>query len=416
MRRTILLTIIYFALTWMVCGQNNPGWATYLEGYRITDIGDAGEYLWLCSNEDLHGSEIIQFEKASGSVIHYGYDILGISSEYSITSIKCDKNDLPWAVGTFSGILRMTEDNKWILIPSPFGTFSSSQWSREILIADNGVVWTYSNDTLFRYNGDSFNTFGANGNILSLAEDKERNKWMGIELGGYARGLAKFDGKNWTTIYFYPSNGERPFLHDITFDELSNIWMVGTFFDVSSLSVADKLVKFDYSAYQVYDPPSNIHFGITSPALQGDGVCWLGTDKGLMKFNDSQWTVFNTDNSGLPSNDVHSVVVDNDGTKWIGTGNGLAKFNLTTTIGQESIFNHEFGLFPNPANDFITLKISGEIQNTTVDILNIQGKTIKTFNLNNNETRMDVSSFPAGVYLVTIQSDENHFIKKFAKQ
>jgi len=43
---------------------------------------------------------------------------------------------------------------------------------------------------------------------------------------------------------------------------------------------------------------------------------------------DSSWTVFNTDNSGLPGNEVNAMVIDNNGNKWFGTVfHGAAKYD-----------------------------------------------------------------------------------------
>ena len=48
---------------------------------------------------------------------------------------------------------------------------------------------------------------------------------------------------------------------------------------------------------------------------------------GLAKFDGTNWTVYNTSNSGLPDNDVSSLAIDGSGNKWIGTGGGLAVYN-----------------------------------------------------------------------------------------
>ena len=45
-----------------------------------------------------------------------------------------------------------------------------------------------------------------------------------------------------------------------------------------------------------------------------------------------EWIVYNTSNSGLPSNSVRSIAIDGTGNKWIGTAgadSGLAKFDGT---------------------------------------------------------------------------------------
>ena len=110
MKRIILL-YVFLCMLISVTAQTatNSEWKTYLEGYNIYRIADAGEYLWLCSYKEIQdeyswhaaNKEIIQFEKVSGNTIHYGFDILGISPEHFIRSIECDKKGLPWACGDF---------------------------------------------------------------------------------------------------------------------------------------------------------------------------------------------------------------------------------------------------------------------------------------------------------------------------
>jgi len=41
-----------------------------------------------------------------------------------------------------------------------------------------------------------------------------------------------------------------------------------------------------------------------------------------------QWINFNTSNSPLPTNSIHSITFENDTVRWIGTwGGGLVKFD-----------------------------------------------------------------------------------------
>ena len=43
-----------------------------------------------------------------------------------------------------------------------------------------------------------------------------------------------------------------------------------------------------------------------------------------------EWVVYNTSNSGLPSDTVNAIAIDGNGNKWIGTyDRGLAKFDGT---------------------------------------------------------------------------------------
>jgi len=47
------------------------------------------------------------------------------------------------------------------------------------------------------------------------------------------------------------------------------------------------------------------------------------------KYDGSNWTVFNTANSGLPDNAIWSLSIDNHYKKWIGTNNGMAKLTIS---------------------------------------------------------------------------------------
>jgi hypothetical protein len=66
---------------------------------------------------------------------------------------------------------------------------------------------------------------------------------------------------------------------------------------------------------------------ITSIAIDAQGNKWVGTQNGLSKFDGVNWTTFNMSNSQIPSNSINSVAIDSKGNKWIGTNNGLAKFD-----------------------------------------------------------------------------------------
>jgi ligand-binding sensor domain-containing protein len=51
-----------------------------------------------------------------------------------------------------------------------------------------------------------------------------------------------------------------------------------------------------------------------------NGDIWVGTRKGIAKFNGSGWTLIT---NGLPDLFVSSIAFDKDGKAWIGTKKGL---------------------------------------------------------------------------------------------
>lgn len=67
-------------------------------------------------------------------------------------------------------------------------------------------------------------------------------------------------------------------------------------------------------------------------AVDNQGILWVGTQQGttaggVSKFDGNNWTIYNTSNSLLPSNNVYSISVDSTGAKWFGTSLGLTKFD-----------------------------------------------------------------------------------------
>jgi hypothetical protein len=50
---------------------------------------------------------------------------------------------------------------------------------------------------------------------------------------------------------------------------------------------------------------------------------WIATDQGLSRFNGIDFKNYDTNNSGIPSNDVYSIELDKLNHKWIGTSSGI---------------------------------------------------------------------------------------------
>ncbi len=65
---------------------------------------------------------------------------------------------------------------------------------------------------------------------------------------------------------------------------------------------------------------------VSSIAIDRQNNAWIGTDKGLSKFDGTNWTTYTTQN-GLPSNNIHTVVMDRQGNIWVGSDGGASEFN-----------------------------------------------------------------------------------------
>ncbi len=80
----------------------------------------------------------------------------------------------------------------------------------------------------------------------------------------------------------------------------------------------------------------------------------------------------------------------------------------------------EIKLYPNPNNGKFTLSLSKQVENkASYAIYDVTGKLIQNKELNennlNSEIEVDISNFPAGIYMVNITIDNQEFTKKVVK-
>jgi ligand-binding sensor domain-containing protein len=106
-------------------------------------------------------------------------------------------------------------------------------------------------------------------------------------------------------------------------DDQGNIW-IGTLYG---------LVKYDGTDWTVYNSQNS---GMPDDwpnvlAIDSQNSIWIGGDTGLIKFDGTNWTIYDTGNSGLPDDEVYSLAFDAEENIWIGTlHGGLAKFDGTS--------------------------------------------------------------------------------------
>ncbi len=64
----------------------------------------------------------------------------------------------------------------------------------------------------------------------------------------------------------------------------------------------------------------------------------------------------------------------------------------------------EVSLFPNPAKDIINVTINSGITNGDIIIYDVNGKLITSQEFNGS-TKIDVSSFSSGIYMIQLKAD-----------
>ncbi len=177
--------------------------------------------------------------------------------------------------------------------------------------------------------------------VRSITQDKHGFMWFAT-----LDGLDKFDGYEIVTYYAGHKDGELPdnVINCVytTADDKEQLW-IGTADHGICLydPVFDKFLNFKHNK----DTQSLVNDHIT--AFCGtSNVLWIGTEKGLSKFDqkNKQWQNFTSENAPFESDFITSLLFDKDDNLWIGTKNGilvldtaLNKFKIINTIDGISI-------------------------------------------------------------------------------
>jgi ligand-binding sensor domain-containing protein len=215
-----------------------------------------------------------------------------------------------------------------------------SQSSPNCIFQDSrGLIWIGTEDGLNKYDGYTFTVYKpetndpgsiSNSRILSIAEDKGGNLWIGTNGGGlnlYNRNSNKFR-------HFQPGTTGEPSVAGIIIScilSLPNgeLW-IGT---ENGLSVFDQQAgKFidparEYPALQSWS-------GTRVQALETDGnsIVFAGTTRGLYlidteKKHIEQFVHNPNDSRSLPADAITALMLDKENRLWIGTETGLARMD-----------------------------------------------------------------------------------------
>jgi hypothetical protein len=86
-----------------------------------------------------------------------------------------------------------------------------------------------------------------------------------------------------------------------------------------------------------------------------------------------------------------------------------------TTV-EEFITGNGIAIIPNPSNYKITISSTSIIGSTTLTIFNVSGEKVMERQLNDNETQIDISALPRGVYFVRLQNEKMVEVGKMVKE
>ena len=122
---------------------------------------------------------------------------------------------------------------------------------------------------------------------------------------------------------------------------------------------------------------------------------------------------------GVGTHEISVAVYDSVGTTgyYAGRVSNCVKTDVVNiTIHQGNFIGMEnrnrIKIFPNPANEKIIITQTEDIRNTKLDIFSLNGKLVSSMILIDNETILDISTLPSGLYFAKLSGNDINDVLK----
>lgn len=368
------------------------------------------------------------------------------------------KNNKIW-ISTYNwGLLRFNLDGTYKTI---YNTLTSPMPDDFAIALDvdnkTGDVWVGTKKGLARLQGSVWTVYDSTNSALGKEPITGIIVSDSIVWVGTTNGLVKFDGTTWTR--FTPQNSSMPagLVRGMALDINGDIWMglsnetfennptsnFGTTFYGLLLSMVG-LAKFDginWSLFNNTNSPLDTSNYVNAIAIDKKGNKWIATASrfimlhdsldcfgggGILKFDNTKWTAFTTENSPLPDNRINWVGVDNDNNIWFchvkdfyrPPGNFWGVYNEDSlSIPQAPTGIHEepkyasngILIYPNPTSSSFT--ITGADGGSAIRVINSLGMEVISRSETSGKKQIDVTSLPNGLYFVNIHTSTGTVVK-----
>lgn len=419
MIKPLFLSVCSILISLFSYAQFN-GWGVYdstnspLPSSLVTSVSvGANNKVWIGTNKGL-----ASFEDLIDWRI-YTTANSNIASNW-ISRVKVAPNNTAWYT-TQSGSVGYFNSNtftNFTAANSPLGAFPVTD-----LDFDGNMVWfTTQGAGVFKYDNGIWTQYSESslGLPLDAAQcihvDEDGVKYIGT----YNEGVFIFDNSNWTRVYNLNANMPLNNIAAIYRENANLVW-----FGIGVQRNDSSLLKYDNSSVQILDESvmngietSNIRHVSVDP----NGVKWISSnddDKGgLIRYNDTTYSVFRQFSSGLPSNRVYETAVDDSSNLWIATFKGLAAYNEQNAyLSTESADSPNWiTAWPNPTMDILNFELpeEGEFAYRVFNAVGIE--VVAKQQSYTNKASVDVSHLSQGVYFVSISHENSSYLLRFIKQ
>ena len=132
------------------------------------------------------------------------------------------------------------------------------------------------------------------------------------------------------------------------------------------------------------------------------------------------FTVPLTANVNVVPNETYHIkfAISDVGDGWYDSAILIEGNDTTTGINELTNINEQINIYPNPANDNLTIDLKGYSikDKTTIGLYNITGELIKTQFIKSKLTQVNISDLSKGVYIIKVTNDIGVAVKRMVKE
>jgi hypothetical protein len=150
---------------------------------------------------------------------------------------------------------------------------------------------------------------------------------------------------------------------------------------------------------------------LDTPVTLGEGNYWMEIETNAVGWESTSASVIGHPGVFNSSETGGEWQYSSNGSEYVYNLNGLCEL-VTSIPGGQISQDNDIMVFPNPSDDFITIKINNLYENSTeVDIYDSYGRLAMNRHFI-QETKLDISSLPSGIYYLKILSERTYAIRK----
>ena len=114
------------------------------------------------------------------------------------------------------------------------------------------------------------------------------------------------------------------------------------------------------------------------------------------------------------SNSFSTFGEDKDGELYVAAiNNGIIYKIAAVNLGVNSFSNSSFALFPNPAENHITITTSTPIDNAKIEVYDFLGRSVLSSHFKNEKTfNLNIENLNAGIYIVVLKQNDKLLLQK----